>query len=86
MAGVGPARGVQEGIARLPSLDGRRAAVFCTCATWLPGGRSISSRRGCAGKAPKVTVGETFKRKKSLRQVPGSWTSCSRRSARVPTA
>ncbi len=69
VAGVGPALGVEEAIARLPSLDGRPAAVFCTCdvapgktldllAAWL-------RRRGAT-----VTVGETFKRKKSLRQVP----------------
>jgi flavodoxin len=69
VAGVGPALGVEDGIARLPSLDGKPAAVFCTCdvapgktldllAAWL-------RRRGAA-----VTVGETFKRKKSLRQVP----------------
>jgi len=69
VAGVGPAPGVEEGIARLPSLDGEPAAVFCTCdvapgktldllAAWL-------RRRGA-----EVTVGETFKRKKSLRQVP----------------
>src|SRR5438552_17891661 len=30
VAGVGPALGVQEGIARLPSLEGKRAAVLCT--------------------------------------------------------
>jgi len=69
VAGVGPALGVQEGIARLPSLEGKPAAVFCTCdvaprntldvlAVWL-------RRRGA-----EVSVGETFKRRKSLRQVP----------------
>jgi menaquinone-dependent protoporphyrinogen IX oxidase len=69
VAGVGPAPGVQEGIARLPSLEGKPAAVFCTCdvaprntldvlAAWL-------RRRGA-----EVTVGETFKRRKSIRQVP----------------
>src|SRR3989442_14263909 len=69
VAGVGPALGVEEGIARLPSLEGRPAAVFCTCdvaprntldvlAAWL-------RRLGA-----EVTVGETFKRRKSLRQVP----------------
>ncbi|MDP9300751.1 MAG: hypothetical protein M3P43_07635 [Actinomycetota bacterium] len=69
VARVGPAPGVEEGIARLPALDGEPAAVFCTCdvaprktldqlAAWL-------RRQGA-----EVTVGETFKRRKSLRQVP----------------
>ena len=68
--GVGPAEGVREAIEALPPLDGRVAAVFCTCdvaprktlqamAGWL-------TRRGA-----HVIVGQTFKRKKSLRRVPG---------------
>jgi len=67
--GVGPADGVREAIEALPDLDGTVAAVFCTCdvaprgtlqtlATWL-------RRRGA-----RVVVGQTFKRKKSLRTVP----------------
>src|SRR4029077_6269322 len=83
VAGVGPARGVEEAIARLPSLDGRRAAVFCTCdvaprrtldvlATWL-------RRQGA-----EVTVVKRCKRKKSLRQPPRFVTSCSRRSRAFP--
>jgi len=67
--GVGPAPGVREAIEALPPLEGTEAAVFCTCdvaprrtlqtlAAWL-------SRRGAS-----VHVGQTFKRKKSLRAVP----------------
>ena len=67
--GVGPAEGVHEAIEALPDLGGTVAAVFCTCdvaprrtlqtlAGWL-------DRRGA-----RVVVGQTFKRKKSLRTVP----------------
>jgi menaquinone-dependent protoporphyrinogen IX oxidase len=63
--GVGPAHGVEEAIDALPELGGKPAAVFCTCdvaprrtldmlARWL-------RRRGA-----EVSVGQTFKRKKSL--------------------
>jgi menaquinone-dependent protoporphyrinogen IX oxidase len=66
--GVGPADGVDEAIEALPSLEGKPTAVFCTCdvaprktlttlAGWL-------DRRGAS-----VSVGQTFKRKKSLRTV-----------------
>ena len=85
VAGVGPARGVEESITRLPSLDGRPAAVFCTCdvaprrtldllASWL-------RRQGA-----RVAVGETFKRRKSLRQVPQFVDVVLEAFARVPTA
>jgi flavodoxin len=67
--GVGPAEGVHEAVEALPDLGGTVAAVFCTCdvaprrtlqtlAGWL-------DRRGA-----RVVVGQTFKRKKSLRTVP----------------
>ncbi len=31
IAGVGPARGTEEGVASLPPLEGRPAIVYCTC-------------------------------------------------------
>src|SRR5437660_12067111 len=69
VAGVGPAVGVQEGIARLPSLEGKPAAVFCTCAVAPRHSLDVLAvwlRRRGAG----VTVGESFKRWKSLPQAP----------------
>ena len=69
VVGVGPADGVRGSIEALPDLDGKVAAVFCTCdvaprgtlqtlATWL-------RRRGA-----RVVLGQAFTRKKSLRTVP----------------
>jgi len=67
--GVGPAEGVREAIEALPDLDGTVAAVFCTCDVaprrTLPTLAAWLRRRGA-----RVVVGQTFKRKKSLRTVP----------------
>jgi len=68
--GVGPADGALDGIEALPGLDGRPTAVFCTCDVAPRRPLDVLSqhltRRGAA-----VVGGFAFKRKKSLRHVPG---------------
>jgi hypothetical protein len=63
LIGVGPATGAVEGIRRLPDLDGRPVALYCTC--------DVSPRRTIptmaelvAERNGRVTVGAVFKRKK----------------------
>lgn len=69
LAKVGPADGALEGIAALPPLGGRPAAVFCTCDVAPRGTLDIlTSRLQRAGA--RVLVAHAFKRRKSLAQVP----------------
>jgi flavodoxin len=69
VVGVGPAVGVREAVAALPPLEGRPAAVFCTCDV-APRGtlRTLAAWLERQGAAP--LVGRSFRRKKSLRDVP----------------
>jgi hypothetical protein len=69
LAKVGPADGALEGIAALPPLGGRPAAVFCTCDVAPRGTLDIlTSRLQRAGA--RVLVAHAFRRRKSLAQVP----------------
>ena len=68
--GVGPAIGVPEAIDALPSLEGKIAAVFCTCDV-APRRTLETIAERVARRGAHVMVGQTFKRKKSLRRVPG---------------
>jgi hypothetical protein len=73
--GVGPAEGALEGIAQLPPLDGRPAAVFCTFD--VAPRRTLSTLASrLIGRGARVEVGQTFRhglrpstRRKSLRHV-----------------
>jgi flavodoxin len=67
--GVGPAPGVHEAIAAIPSLEGKTAAVFCTCD--VAPRRTLDTLAGwLRARGADVIVGQVFKRKKSLRTVP----------------
>jgi hypothetical protein len=68
IAGVGPADGALEGIARLPQLGGRPTVVFCTCEVAPRATLHVLSSR-LAAKGANVVATATFKRKKSLRKV-----------------
>jgi hypothetical protein len=61
VAGVGPAEGALEGIAGLPHLDGRPAAVFCTCAV-APFGTLDALASRLAARGAHVSVGEVFRK------------------------
>jgi len=64
--GVGPADGVREAIDALPELDGKVAAVFCTCD--VAPRRTLQTLAGWLDhRGARVVVGQTFKRKKSVR-------------------
>ena len=69
VAKVGPATGALEGIDALPQLDGRPAAVFCTCDVAARGTLDVLTAR-LARKRARVLVAYAFTRKKSLTQVP----------------
>ena len=69
IAKVGPATGAIEGIAALPTLAGRPAAVFCTCDLAPRGTLDVLTSR-LQRKGARVLVAHAFKRKKSLAQVP----------------
>jgi hypothetical protein len=69
IAGVGPADGVLEGIARLPQLGGRPTAAFCTCDV-APRGTLHEMSSRLSGKGANVVATATFRRKKSLGRVP----------------
>jgi hypothetical protein len=66
---VGPAREALRGIESLPPLDGRPAAVFCTCDVAPRRTLDVLSRH-LARHGATVVGGFAFKRKKSLRFVP----------------
>ena len=66
---VGPAVGALEGIADLPSLDGRPAAVFCTCDVAPRGTLEVLTSR-LQRKGARVVVAYAFTRRKSLTKVP----------------
>ena len=69
VAKVGPSDAALEGIAALPPLAGRPAAVFCTCDVAPRGTLEVlTSRLQRAGA--RVLVAHAFKRRKSLAQVP----------------
>jgi hypothetical protein len=68
IAGVGPADGALEGIARLPQLAGRPTVAFCTCEVAPRGTLHVMSSR-LAEKGANVVATATFRRKKSLRKV-----------------
>jgi hypothetical protein len=67
---VGPADGALDGIEALPILDGRPAAVFCTCDVAPRRTLDVLSRH-LARRGATVVGGFAFKRKKSLRHVAG---------------
>jgi flavodoxin len=67
--GVGPAEGVRESVEALPDLDGKVAAVFCTCDV-APRGTLQTLAAWLRLRGARVVLGQTFKRKKSLRTVP----------------
>src|SRR5687767_15377723 len=69
VAKVGPAAGALEGIADLPSLDGRPAAVFCTCDVAPHGTLDVLTSQ-LQRKGAHVVVAYAFKRRKSLAKVP----------------
>jgi flavodoxin len=66
--GVGPAEGVEAAIDALPSLAGKRAAVFCTCDV-APRGTLDALAGWLRRRGAEVLIGQTFKRRKSLRTV-----------------
>jgi hypothetical protein len=66
---VGPADGALEGIDRLPDLEGRPAAVFCTCDVAPRGTLDVLASR-LARRGARVLVAHAFRRRKSLAQVP----------------
>jgi flavodoxin len=66
---VGPATGALEGIAALPSLAGRPAAVFCTCDISPRGTLGILTSR-LQRKGARVLVEHAFKRRKGRAQIP----------------
>jgi flavodoxin len=66
--GVGPADGVEGAIDALPSLEGKPAAVFCTCDV-APRGTLNTLAGWLRRRGALVSVGQTFKRKKSLGKV-----------------
>jgi hypothetical protein len=68
IAGVGPAAGALEGIARLPHLGGRPTVVFCTCEVAPRATLHVLSSR-LAAKGANVVATATFRRKKSLGRV-----------------
>jgi hypothetical protein len=67
--GVGPAVGVREAVAALPPLEGRPAAVFCTCDV-APRGTIQTVADWLEEQGARALVGRSFRRKKSLRDVP----------------
>jgi flavodoxin len=67
--GVGPAEGVREAIVALPPLEGRPAAVFCTCDV-APRGTIQTVADWLEQQGARALVGRSFRRKKSLRDVP----------------
>ena len=69
LAKVGPAEGALRGIAELPSIAGRPAAVFCTCDVAPRGTLDVLTGR-LQRKGARVLVAHAFKRRKSLAQVP----------------
>jgi hypothetical protein len=69
VAKVGPATGALEGIAQLPPLERRPAAVFCTCDVAPRGTLDVLTSR-LQRKGARVLVAHAFKRRKSLAQVP----------------
>lgn len=69
IAKVGPAEGALEGIAALPSLEGRRAAVFCTCDV-APRDTIDVLSRALGRRGAEVVGGLSFRRAKSLPLVP----------------
>jgi len=69
VVGVGPAPGVHEAIAALPSLEGKVAAVFCTCD--VAPRKTLGTLAGwLRARGANVVVGQTFKRKRSVRTAP----------------
>src|SRR3712207_6787106 len=66
---VAPAAGALEGIAALPSLRGRPAAVFCTCDVSPRGTLDILTSR-LQRKGARVLVAHAFKRRKGRAQIP----------------
>ena len=66
---VGPATEALRGIESLPLLEGRPAAVFCTCDV-APRRTLDVLTRHLARRGATVVGGLAFKRKKSLRLVP----------------
>jgi flavodoxin len=81
--GVGPAEGVREAIEALPDLDGTVAAVFCTCD--VAPRSTLQTLAGWLGhRGARVLIGQTFKRKKSLRTVPAFMDAVLASFARTP--
>lgn len=66
---VGPAAGVHEAVAALPPLEGRPTAVFCTCDV-APRGTLRTLAGWLDREGATILVGQAFRRKKSLRDVP----------------
>jgi flavodoxin len=82
--GVGPAEGVREAIEAMPDLGGKVAAVFCTCD--VAPRRTLQTLAGWVRhRGARVVVGQTFKRKKSLRTVPSFADAVLEAFARAPT-
>lgn len=75
VAGVGPAPGALEGIARLPDLGRRPAAVFCTFDV-APRATLTTLASRLVGRGADVVVGGRFRaglpsrRRRSLSEVP----------------
>ncbi|HTG47194.1 MAG TPA: hypothetical protein VK646_06035 [Actinomycetota bacterium] len=67
--GVGPAHGVREAVAALPSLEDRPVAVFCTCDV-APRGTLRTLAGWLDDQGGRALVGRSFRRRKSLRHVP----------------
>lgn len=67
--GVGPAREALAGIAALPPLEGRHAAVFCTCDV-APRGTLRTLASHLEAKGATIVARRSFRRTKGLRWVP----------------
>ena len=72
--GVGPAPGALAGIAGLPHLQGRPAAVFCTCVFSPRDTLNVLATR-LAARGARVLAGEVFRKtrrsSRRLEKVPG---------------
>ena len=60
--GVGPARATRSWLERLPSLEGRRAAVFCTYA-FAPRGTLDIMAKALSGHGASVVARKAFHRR-----------------------
>jgi flavodoxin len=81
--GVGPAVGVRQAIEALPDLHGTVAAVFCTCDV-APRGTLETLAGWLRHRGARLLIGQTFKRKKSLRTVPAFVDAVLEAFARAP--